>query len=173
MWFETEGPYELYRRKGLINRDAAARRYYWQWVNEYVSGLPEACGCYIFAIQTPRGTLPWYVGKAANQSFRQECLTAHKINHFNDALAGRRGKPVLFFLPQVRRNGEYRWPAPGKRPAIGELESVLMGMALTRNPALLNTQGTKFMRNLTVQGFINSRKASAGPAASLRAMLNP
>ncbi|MCU7929089.1 MAG: hypothetical protein KZQ97_22020 [Candidatus Thiodiazotropha sp. (ex Dulcina madagascariensis)] len=173
MKFEVEGPFELNRtKKGLINTDATTRRYYWEWVDENVSGLSEACGCYIFAIQASRGTLPWYVGKAEKQPFRKECFSPHKINHFNNAIAGRKGKPVLFFIPQVTNNNKYRNPTTTKRLAIQELESLLMGMALSRNPNLLNAQGTKWIQQLTVKGFLNSNKAKGGPAAALREMLD-
>ena len=172
MRFEVQGPFELYRTKaGLVDTDATTRRYYWEWVEESIPGLSEACGCYIFAIQASRGILPWYVGKAERQSFRKECLSPHKINHFNNAIAGRKGKPILFFLPQLTNKGAYRSPTTTKRPAIKELESLLIGMALSRNRRLLNGLGTKWMQQLTVEGFLNSNKAKGGPPSDLRKLL--
>ena len=172
MRFEVQGPFELYRTQaGLIETDAIIRRYYWDWVGESVEGLPDACGCYIFAIKGSKGTLPWYVGKAERQSFQKECLTPHKINHYNNAIAGRKGRPVLYFLPQITRNGFYRAPTATKRPAIQELESLLIGMALSRNTSLLNAQGTKWIKQVTVEGFLNSNKTKNGPSAELRKIL--
>ena len=93
MRFEIEGPFELGRTPaGLIDSSAVARREYWDWVEEFVPRLPDACGCYIFSIKASRGSLPWYIGKAERQSFRKECLTPHKIVHFNNVIAGRKGK---------------------------------------------------------------------------------
>lgn len=136
MRFQVEGPFRLYRTDaGLVDSSALARRYYWDWVEEHMPGLPDACGCYIFAIRAPRGSLPWCVGKAERQSFRHECLTPHKIVHFNNALAGRKAKPELFFIPQVTPSGQYRSPTSSRRPAIRELESLLIGMAINRNPS--------------------------------------
>ena len=80
MKFRVNGPYELPKtKKGLIDTNAAARRLFWQQVDERFESVAEACGCYVFAIQAARGTLPWYVGKAEKQSLKKECLTPHKI----------------------------------------------------------------------------------------------
>lgn len=169
MRFQVEGPFRLYRTNaGLVDSSALARRYYWDWVGENMPGLPDACGCYIFAIRAPRGSLPWYVGKAERQSFRHECLTPHKVVHFNNALAGRKAKPELFFIPQVTPSGQYRSPTSSRRPAIRELESLLIGMAINRNPSLLNIAGTKWLQRLTVEGFLNTKKARSDAAKALR-----
>lgn len=173
MLFEVEGPFPLYRTEaGLVDASALARRYYWDWIEENVPGLPTACGCYIFSIRASRGSLPWYVGKAERQSFQRECLTPHKIVHFNNALAGRKGKPELFFIPQVTPAGKYRSPTSSKRPAIKELESLLIGMAINRNPSLLNVAGTKWLEQIAVEGFLNTKKARSGGAKRLRELFN-
>ena len=87
MRFEIEGPFELGRTSaGIIDSSAVARREDWDWVEEFVPRLPDACGCYIFSIKASRGSLPWYIGKAERQSFRKECLTPHKIVHFNNVI---------------------------------------------------------------------------------------
>ncbi len=170
MRFEVYGPYEVERAgNGLVAATADDRREYWQWVEDDVPGLPDACGCYIFAIQASRGTLPWYIGKAERQSFSKECFSSHKINHYNNAIVGRKGKPVLFFLPQVTNKARFRKPTTTVRKAIGELESLLIGMAISRNPSILNTKGTRMLKELTVEGFLNSdRKAKGGSAGALR-----
>ena len=169
MRFEVKGPFALYRtHAGFVDASALARRYYWDWIEDNVPGLPSACGCYIFSVRASRGSLPWYVGKAERQSFRKECLAPHKILHFNNALAGRRGEPELFFLPQVTRTGKYRAPTSSQRPAIRELESLLIGMAINRNPGLLNVAGTKWLQEISVDGFLNSKKARHGGAKKLR-----
>ena len=133
MKFNIQGPFELDRYKGLIDSSAEARRDYWEWVDEDMPGLPDACGCYVFAIKASRGTLPWYIGKAEKQPFKKECLSHHKINHFNNAIAERRGCPVIFFIPQLTNSGSFRKPTVSTRKAITELESLLIGMALSRN----------------------------------------
>lgn len=169
MRFQVAGPFPLYRTEaGLVDSSALARRYYWDWIEENAPGLSSACGCYIFSIRASRGSLPWYIGKAERQSFQKECLTPHKVVHFNNALAGRKGKPELFFIPQVTRAGKYRAPTSSRRPAIRELESLLIGMAMNRNPDLLNIAGTKWLQQITVEGFLNTKKARSGASKQLR-----
>lgn len=173
MHFEIHGPFDLERNhKSLIDNSAESKREFWDYVDEVELKLPKACGCYVFAVKASRGTLPWYVGKAEKRSFDRECLSAHKINHFNNVVAGRKGIPVLFLLPQVTKNGTFRKPTKSKRPAISALESLLIGMAMSRNRRMVNIKGTKMARNLQVEGFLNTpRRAKGGPAGHLRKVL--
>lgn len=167
MKFEVYGPFEITRTsKGLVSSDAASKREFWEWVDGVVPSLPDACGCYVFAIQVSRGILPWYVGKAEKQPFAKECLSTHKVNHYNNAIVGRKGRPTLYLLPQVTKNGKYRKVSKSKKLAISELETMLMGMAISRNPGMLNIKGTRMMRELTVEGFLNSKKSAGGKASS-------
>ena len=45
---------------------------------------------------------------------------------------------------------------------------LLIGMALNRNPRLSNIAGTKWVQQLTVEGFLNSAKKRSGPSKELR-----
>jgi hypothetical protein len=169
MRFQVHGPFWLSRKKGLISREKNQRDAFWEEVEEQVPGLSQACGCYVFRIPASRGAKPWYVGMAERQSFRAECLQPHKLNIYNDAIVNRRGVPELLFLPQVTENGNFRAPTRARRPAIRQLESMLIGMAFSRNPDLLNIKGTKMIRELEVEGFLNTeRRAGQGPAKVLR-----
>ena len=173
MLFQVYGPYRLKRNgQKLLAATAADRREFWDAVDEDIPCLSYACGCYIFSIKAPRGSKPWYIGKAEKSTFRRECLTAHKINHFNQAIVGRRGYPELTLLAQVTPYDKLRKPTSTKRPAIRELETMLIGMGISRNPKLLNIQKTKMLRELRVNGFFNTeRLATSGPAKALRNLL--
>ena len=92
-------------------------------------------------------------------------LTAHKIVHYNNAFARRKGRPQLFFLAQLTDAGAFRSPTTRHRLAIWELEALLIGMALSRNPSLLNQNGIKFQKRLIAEGLINSDKRGATPDA--------
>ena len=52
---------------------------------------------------------------------QMECLSSHKVVHFNNAVAGRRGRPVLYLIPQLTKAGRYRKPTSSTRRAIQEL----------------------------------------------------
>ena len=169
MKFDIEGPFELPRKdSGLIDSSSESKREYWEWIEESCPGLPDACGCYVFSVRASRGSLPWYVGKAERQTFKKETLSPHKIVHINSIVSERKGKPEFFFLPQLTVANKYRKPTNSKRPAIQELESLLIGMALNRNNDLLNVSGTKWLNQLTVTGFLNDRMSKGGPAKKLR-----
>lgn len=170
MRFQVYGPYELWRlNNNLVSREKEDRDDFWNEVEADVPGLSQACGCYVFRITSGRGSKPWYVGKAERQSFRAECLQPHKLNIYNEVTLDHRGAPELIFLPQITENGNFRSPTRAKRPAIGQLESMLIGMSISRNPELLNIRGTKMIRELEVEGFLNTnRRAGRGPAKVLR-----
>ena len=170
MKFDVKGPFELPRTdSGLIDSSAESKREYWKGIEESCSGLPDACGCYVFTVIASNGSLPWYVGKVEKRTFREESLAHHKLTHFNKVISERRrGKPALFFLPQVTATGKYSKSKSSK--AIQELESLLIGMALNRNNDLLNVSGTK-RHQLIVTGFLNDGK-KGGPAKKLRDLFN-
>ena len=174
MKFHVEGPFELPRANGLIDSSCAAKRKYWDNIEADSPGLPDACGCYVFTVIASRGSLPWYVGKVEKRTFREESLAHHKLTHFNTVISDRsKGKPVLFFLPQVTATtGKYSKSKSSKSPAIRELESWLIGMALNRNEKLRNVAGTKWPGQLKVTGFLNNRKSKGGPAKKLRDLFN-
>ena len=102
MKFDIEGPFVLPRKdSGLIDSSSKSKREYWEWIEESCPGLPDACGCYVFSVRASKGSLPWYVGKAERQTFKKETLSSHKIVNINSIVSERKGKPELFFLPQL------------------------------------------------------------------------
>ena len=171
MRFKVYGPYEIPRgNKGLIVKGSLDT--FWDDIENENEGLTSACGCYVLATKTSGGTTatPWYIGKAEKSKFSTESLNSDKIEKFNDALDDKkRAKPVLFLLAQITPAGKFRKPTAGKRRAIGELESLLIGMAIKKNPDLINISGTKMLRDLEVIGFLNSKPlAKRGASKKLR-----
>lgn len=173
MKFQAFGPFEIPRdTPRVVASDSGALRGFWESAEETAPGISEACGCYVFTLKAPRGSRPWYVGKSEKQSFRRECFAPHKINHYHRAIAERKGKPELIFLAEVTPAGKLKSPTVGKRAAISALEGILIGMAVQRNPNLLNMRGAKMWKDLEVHGFLNtSRKAQSGAAGYLRHIL--
>ena len=171
MLFEIYGPFDLSTSTTrTLVLSANARREFWAAVEDRVPGLPEACGCYVFVLAARNREMPWYVGKAERTSFRKECLTPHKLLHFTAATLANRGVPRLYLAAQITPKGKLRACTVGSRPAITELESILIGMGVARNPDLLNMRGTRMLRKLQVQGFMNTSLAKRGPAKRLRSV---
>lgn len=166
MRFEPYGPFLLPRtNSGMVDRSAPVRRRFWDEIEDEHPGLPGACGCYIFCLKAGRGALPWYIGKAERQRFARECLTSDKVLKYSEITSGRRGKPLLYLLAQVTDSGAFRKPTTAKRLAINALEDILIGMALSRNPKLINVAKTKAHRRLIVPGLVNA-KAGRGKSTA-------
>ena len=172
MKFLVHGPFELPRgNKGLIVKGKQELASVWEEVECAETGLANACGCYVFTIQTSgRGTTkPWYVGKSEKTNFQKEALNDSNILKFNQELDKRkRAKPMLFLLPYVDKREKFKPVA--EHEAIRELETMLIGMAIRQNPELINIKGTKTFRDLQVAGFMNmpGRSKPRSPSKALR-----
>jgi len=176
MRFEVFGPFDVLKYdRGLLASTGPDQREFWTGIDAEVPNLPDACGCYILSIRGSNGAKPWYVGKAERTSFKKECLSLHKINHINNLIVDggkiRRVRPQLTLIAAVTDTGKFRKCAKTKNTTIDALERILIGMALKRNPELRNSKGTKYLRELTVDGFLNSRLARSGPSSDLRKLM--
>lgn len=154
-------PYDAMRipkaNNGLINKEKKALATFWDQVDDELrNGLSESVGCYIFSIRAGRGILPWYVGLAQKQTFKKECFTPHKLNHYNDAIAARKGTPLLTLVPKLTKTERFAKPSKRGHKDIEFLENMLIGTCLQRNADLLNKRDTKMLREMTVHGLLNN-----------------
>ena len=155
--YRIYGPFEMKKKgNGLVDSSSAAEDAFWEEVEVEEESLPEACGCYLFAVRAAKGITPWYVGLAEKQAFENECFAMHKVNIYNNALAKKKGTPILFLI--AKRTGTGRFARPGKNGHrdIDYLETILIGAAIDKNPDLSNRRKTKYLREMCVPGFINS-----------------
>lgn len=166
MHFKAFGPFRLPTGvKGVIDSAASGKAGFWDKVEEEVPGLADACGVYVFALRTGGGTRPWYVGKAERQAFRKECLQSGKLVNYTSVSVAKKGTPLLYLIAHMTPKGAFRRPTTRKRPAIRSLEELLIGVALSRNPNLLNIQKTKMYKELSIEGVMNSNKKGSSKAA--------
>ena len=164
----TEG-FELPRNE---HRQGSYNKSFWANVEEVSPGLSRACGCYIFVLRYGKNLMPWYVGKAERQAFVHECFTPSKKLIFNDVLIKKNGTPLLYFIPRKTAKGAFSKPTKNKYADIEFLETMLIGMALERNPNISNIQKTKLLRNIRLPGVINSPQAApTKPVRELRNIL--
>jgi hypothetical protein len=143
---------------------------FWKKVRKEDEDLPDACGCYLFALQNGANIVAWYVGKTERRTFYQECFQATKINYYNETLIDHNGTPLLFLLPRLTNSGNrFSKPTRTGYRDIDFLETLMIGMALERNPSLTNIKKTKLLREMVVPGVINSPQARPrGPVIDLR-----
>ena len=144
--------------KGLIANDGESLRLFWSGVEAIEEGLSNAIGMYIFSIRAGGGIIPWYVGKAEKQSFSKECFQHHKLTHYNNAVVGRRGTPMLTFIPKLTKTDYFSSPNGKVQNDISTLENMLIGTCLKKNRQLLNARDTKLYREMCVPGYLNSPK---------------
>lgn len=90
-------------------------------------------GIYIFSLLYYNKYRPYYVGKAADQSFQAEVFADHKLaKHYWPTLIKHKGAPYLFLV--VPDKGKGPWPAA----AISRLEERLIAVAAVANKDLSN-----------------------------------
>ena len=102
--YSLHGPYEI-PKTGERKVDRSRLREFWERANKDADELSGASGCYIFGMRAGRGARPWYIGQAKT-SFKGECFTDQKREHYNSVLGKRKGTPILFLL--ARRTPEKR-----------------------------------------------------------------
>lgn len=165
MHYDIYGPFELPLAKpGRLARLPADRREFWDELEEEYSGLAGACGCYLVSVRNRI----WYVGMAGKQEFRRECFTPDKILKINDAMDQGSGRAFLTLIARQTNGGRFSKPSGNGYRDVRDLELLLIGAALERNPALLNKGATKVLREMVVPGFINS-PTHAGNRSSVKA----
>ncbi len=73
------------------------------------------------------------------------------------------GTPMIFAIPAITTTkGAFRKkPEAGWLPAFDFLERWLIAEALSKNPNLVNTKLTHFLKNVHVTGLFNATKGEA------------
>jgi hypothetical protein len=158
MKFIPSTAFEIPRNsKGLIANDKDSLNEFWTKVeDEQQDGVSGAIGCYLFSVRAGKGALPWYVGLAVKQSFRKECFTSHKLVHYNNVIAGRRGTPMLTLVPKFTPGGKIVGPTGSSHRDIEFLEILLIANCLNRNSELCNKKDTKLLRDMKIYGMLNT-----------------
>ncbi len=168
MNFQVVGVFELPRQENRhVDVRAKSKALFWQRVEKEAPGLKKAAGCYVFVLFNSRSAFPWYVGKAEFQSFEKEIFALHKVHQYNEVLASHKGKPYLFLVPRTTPRGTLCKPTRAKNEPIRILETLLIGMALRRNPQLRNIRDTSILRNIRIEGVFNSKKQGRADNATM------
>jgi hypothetical protein len=151
----VEGPFELvYTESKARYITSDNKKAFIKELDDH--GVAEKHGCYIFALRSSKGYIPWYVGQAA-RPLAKECMGSHQINKYQTVFAnGHKGTPVMFFVcPEGTKKKV-------SRRIIDEVEDQLIMDAAKRNPDLLNIQGVK-PPDWTIRGILHGdgKKLSA------------
>lgn len=164
MNYDIYGPISIPHDDGFISK--LFQDFWTNHVETVREGLSRACGCYVFAVRSGGGIMPWYVGmNASDGGFRSECFQTHKLQHYNEALRNYdRGTPVLFLIPRLTPTRNFA--SPHERE-IEFVETWLMATALRKNPDLKNKRDTGYLRDLHIRGIFNPAPGEANSESSL------
>jgi hypothetical protein len=166
MKFGVYGGFEIKRKP---NRHGIFDGSFWSEVRGENGDLPNACGCYIFALQNGANIVAWYVGKTERRTFYRECFAPAKINYYNEILVDRNGTPLMFLIPRLTAAGRFCRPTIFRYRDVDFLETMLIGMALERNEDLANVKKTQLLQEINVPGVINNRQGHPSqPVRDLR-----
>lgn len=167
--YEHFGGFEIPRRHEIVASNELTK--FWVEVEDQYPGLATARGCYIFAVSAGGSIKPWYVGKASGENgFRQEAFAPHKLNHYNEYLAGKRGRPLLYLVAARTEGGRFRKAADTE---VLWVEDFLISLAVEANDELLNKRNVGFLRDCMIPGLLNSAAGgSSKMKAEIRGMFN-
>lgn len=176
MRYTVHGPYEIGVDKGQedwIDKDDIKDLW------EQVGGeLQNARGVYLFGMRglgkngDAGKDLPWYVGKAEKQTFKQECFNGRNQNTFNKILTDykKKGKPFLYLLAR-KENDEYSGPAASKPYRdVGLVEEMFIQLSLSINNDLKNISATKMARRTSIRGLLNTTKYRSEDVNNFKSM---
>jgi hypothetical protein len=169
--FEPYGPFRLPRSNGDFDRTSEKKRVFWKKVEAQVPSLPDAIGCYIFALKAGKGVRPWYVGKTEKASFKNETWQPQKLLIYGDVIRAHKGTPELFLLAALTPEGWFKKPKTRGSMSISALEEMLIGTCLQRNRGLINKRATRFPKTLLVPGYVNDPPGRRPKNASALAQL--
>lgn len=185
MKFTTYGPYEIpllgHRQISRRRKDLAP---FWNAALKDSEKLPIAIGCFVFAVRSSGGAWPkpWYVGMTQS-SFYVEAFSERNRSIYNEVLselaqtAENKRTPLLFLISAQTAKGKFVRPPRGKnkRPAIGRLEELLIGLAARRNHELKNVHGKVNPDHVDLTGVTRYKEGGGAytkPTTRLRGVLD-
>lgn len=173
MRFKIYGKFEIPLEKDASNRiDKADVKAFWQQVEWKKPDLPNACGVYIFGIEgrlknkSSKTSMPWYIGKAEKQTFKQECFTDNKLITYNNTFSDHymsKGRPFLYLMARQEEEEKFSTPTTSEYPGIRFVEKMFIQMGLSVNGELKNVQNTDAIKTTAIKSVMNWRsKESEG-----------
>jgi hypothetical protein len=155
--FNVYGPFEI----PIVKYDSGARWIYKDGLSEFwdETGCASDSGCYVFAMRSGGGIMPWYAGRSTGP-FKNECFTNDKILKYQLALAKvAKGKPVMFLVSLEPQKG------PKNIRAIEALEKTLIVLGFDRNVEFINKIG-KEKSDFIIGGIVGPGSGKPSSAAA-------
>ena len=141
---------------------------FWVKVRKQHDHLENACGVYIFCVEGKQKrsgkttNLPWYVGKAEKQTFKQECFNHKNQLSYNKVISQLyREVTAINFYFVARHNEDGKYSAPAKKDdgtvyeGVRFAERLFMQKSLAANNHLLNIKDLKDARGTHIRNILN------------------
>ncbi len=156
--FFVSGPFKVALKKhatGAISIDENS-------LQEVIEQCPEfeKTGCYVFAIDAPKGATPIYVGRSTKQSLKKEAFNSRNQKAIFGKLneRTRHNKLIIYLVTQKRSRGK------PNLSEIEEIEEFLIANAAVKAPDLLNKKGV-VKQKWSILGVHNSAPGKPDAAA--------
>ena len=168
MNYEIYGPYALPKKNAAKGRvlDLSAKRLrlFWEAIEEDEGfDLRGGRGCYLFAHQAGGGFKPWYVGQSKGP-FEREIFSHKNKGHYSEVYSDLgAATPVIFLVARLTTGGDLSKRSLSPKE-VGFIEQKLIGLALAKNPDLINVANTRHHKGLVIPG-VHNHSGSLSPAA--------
>jgi hypothetical protein len=163
MKFDVFGPFDIACKKKpniQLPHDNATKVQFRQALNTVQADLANASGVFVLYADAGKGYQPWYVGQTTAQGFAKEIYGA-PIHKFGSAVASAyspSNKNVKFcalLFAAMTPKKKFKALKP-QDSVIDFVESLMIGMALEKNPAIVNIQHASMLKKLTIPGILGS-----------------
>ena len=178
MNYDIYGPYALPKRptknatKGkVLDLSARRLRLFWEAMEEDEGiELRKGRGCYLFAHQAGGGFKPWYVGQSKGP-FVNEVFSPKNKGHYSEVYSDLgAATPVIFLIARLTTGGELSNRSLSPKE-VGFIEQKMIGLALAKNPDLINVANTRHHKGLVIPGIHNHSGSLSLAARNLRTAL--
>ena len=159
MNYDIYGPYALPKKKAakgrVLDLSAKSLRSFWEAIEEAEgTDLRKGRGCYLFSHQAGGGFKPWYVGQSKGP-FAKEVFTAKNKGHYSEVYSDLgAATPVIFLIARLTNGGGLSERSLSSKEA-DFIEQKLIGLALAKNPDLVNVANTRHHKGLVIPGIHN------------------
>jgi len=164
MNFDVFGPFAIPRNEAKTRIADDRLDEFRNEVENSCEDLLTACGCYVFVIRAAKGYTTWYVGRTKKQTFKNEPFTPANIRKYESVLE--HGTPMIFLIPIITKSETRFRKQNSALKSVEFLEKWLIAEALKKNSNLLNSQDTKFVRELHVKGVFNAKHGESTKAST-------
>jgi hypothetical protein len=163
--YEVFGPFP-FLTDGTTSHRKALREF---WADRLSDGSPEglsgAVGVYVWTFNEHGRQVPWNVGLTDRQGFKRR-FTQKEASFLRLLREQPEAEIEVYLLALRSKTGKFRKPTDSRVVTANHwLETMLIGSAISVNPALRNTAKVKYLRNAVVDGYLNDDKEKRNKAA--------